>query len=129
MAIDVQGASAYFNTTTFAAVWAEYSKEQKQAAIAQAKRELAKAIGRAMNEDEPPYQIGETRRDEYAVYEQALYTLVRDAEPAGGGAAIPSLDPDERRPVGYTLRDGYGNWSKRALSWLADKLTVALSLA
>lgn len=129
MAIDVQGASAYFKKTTFSAKWAEYSTEQKAAAIAQAKRELGKALHRPMREDEPPYVDGDAKRDEYAVYEQALYTLVRDADPMGGGAAIPSLDPDDRKPVGYTLREGFGNWSKRALSWLADKLTVAVTLA
>ena len=36
---------------------------------------------------------------------------------------------DDRKPVGYTLKEGFGNWSKRALSWLADKLTVAVTLA
>jgi hypothetical protein len=129
MAINVQGASAYFRTTTFDAKWMEYSTEQRSAAIAQAKRELAKAIGRPMREDEPPYREGDAKRDEFAVYEQAFYTLVRDAEPMGSGAAIPSLDADDRKPVGYTLKDGFGNWSKRALSWLADKLTVTVSLA
>ena len=129
MAINVQGASEYFRNTTFSAKWAEYSTEQRAAAVAQAKRELSKALGRAMREDEPPYADGDTKRDEYAVYEQALYSLVRDAEPMGGGAAIPSLDADDRKPVGFTLRDGCGNWSKRALSWLADKLTVTVVMA
>lgn len=129
MAIDVQGASAYFKKTTFSAKWAEYSTEQREAAIAQAKRELSKALHRPMRDDEPPYVEGDAKRDEYAVYEQALYSLVRDAEPLGSGAAIPSLDADDRQPVGYTLREGFGNWSKRALSWLADKLTVTVTLA
>lgn len=129
MAITVQGASAYFRTTSFSAKWAEYSTEQRVAAIAQARRELAKALGRPMRDDEPPYAEGDAKRDEYAVYEQALYSLVRDAEPAGGGAAIPSLDADDRRPVGFTLRDGFGNWSKRALSWLADRLTSTVVMA
>ncbi len=129
MAINVQGASAYFRKTTFSAKWAEYSTEQREAAIAQAKRELGKALHRPMREDEPPYADGDAKRDEYAVYEQALYTLVRDTEPMGSGAAIPSLDADDRRPVGYTLKEGFGNWSKRALSWLADRLTVAVTLA
>ena len=129
MAIDAKGAGNYFKTTTFSQVWGEYSTEQRTAAIEQAKRELSKALRRPMDEDEPPYVAGDTRRDEYAVYEQALYTLVRDAQPTGGGAAIPSLDSDDRQPVAYTLREGFGNWSKRALAWLADKLTFAVTLA
>lgn len=129
MAITVQGASAYFRTTSFSEKWEEYSTDQQLAAIAQARRELAKALGRPMRDDEPPYAEGDAKRDEYAVYEQALYSLVRDAEPAGGGAAIPSLDADDRRPVGFTLRDGFGSWSKRALSWLADRLTSTVVMA
>lgn len=129
MAITVQGASAYFRTTSFSEKWEEYSTDQQHAAIAQARRELAKALGRPMRDDEPPYAEGDAKRDEYAVYEQALYSLVRDAEPAGGGAAIPSLDADDRRSVGFTLRDGFGNWSKRALSWLADRLTSTVVMA
>lgn len=129
MAIDIQGANRYFGETTLAGTWMEYSTDQRSAAIAQAKRELSKAIGRAMREDEPPYAPGDAKRDEYAVYEQALFSLVRDADPMGSGAAIPSLDADDRRPVGFTLRDGMGNWSKRALSWLADKLTFSVTMA
>lgn len=129
MAITVHGASEYFRATTFSAKWAEYSTEQQTSAIVQARRELAKALGRPMRDDEPPYVEGDAKRDEYAVYEQALYSLVRDAEPADGGGAIPSLDADDRRPVGFTLRDGFGAWSKRALSWLADRLTASVVMA
>jgi len=56
--------------------------------------------------------------DEYAVYEQAIYTLLRDANPSGTGADIPSLEPDEKQDRQYTLGTGRGKWSEEALAWL-----------
>ena len=82
-----------------------------------------------MKDDEPPYQEGDRRRDEYAVYEQAAYTLLMNALPKGGGSMTPSLSPDETKPKGKTLGEGYGKWSKEALAWLADKMTIVTRLA
>ena len=127
--ISVQNANAYFEGRTIGKFWDEYSGEQKEGAIAQARRDLARAIGRPMKDDEPPYVEGERRRDEYAVYEQALYTLLRDANPEGGGSAVPSLNGDEVRQKNTTLAVGGGKWSIEALSWLCDKLSVVTKIA
>lgn len=127
--ISVQNANAYFEGRTIGKFWEEYSGEQKESAIAQARRDLARAIGRPMKDDEPPYVEGERRRDEYAVYEQALYTLLRDANPEGGGSAVPSLNGDEVRQKNTTLAVGGGKWSIEALSWLCDKLSVVTKIA
>ena len=114
--IDVDG--AYFSTRTMGRQWEEYSVDQRKSAILQAKRDLSRALGRAMDEDEPSYRFGEQKRDEYAVYEQALYTLLRDLQPNGTGTDIPSLEQDEKQSHGYTLKSGLGKWSEEALAWL-----------
>lgn len=127
--ITVGGANAYFKAHTHGASWAEYTGEQKSVAIQQARRDLARAIGRPMRDDEPPYVEGEKRRDEFAVYEQALYILLRDVLPEAGGNAIPPLDGDERKTARETLSTGMGKWSIEALSWLSDKLSVTTRLS
>lgn len=127
--ICIQNANAYFKGRTIGAKWAEYSAEQKTAAIDQARRDLSRALRRPMRDDEPPYREGDTKRDEFAVYEQAVYSLLRDAQPNGGGSSVPSLDPDEPKPRSNTLAVGGGKWSIEALSWLCDKLSVCTRLA
>jgi len=127
--ICVANANAYFKGRTLSKQWSEYSKEQKQAAIDQARRDLSRALGRALKDDEPPYQEGDKKRDEFAVYEQAVYTLLRDVAPDGTGNAVPSLEPDEAKPKMATLAIGGGKWSMEALAWLCDKLSVVTRLA
>lgn len=127
--ICLQNANAYFKGRTVGDSWNEYSGPQKEMAIQEARRDLSRALGRPMRDDEEPYQEGDTKRDEYAVYEQAVYTLLRSTLPKGGGSATPSLEPDETKGKGMTLTEGYGKWSKEALSWLADKMTVVTRLA
>lgn len=122
--IDVNGADAYFATRTMGASWNEFSAEQRKCAIEQAKRDLARALRRPMREDEPQYRYGDAVRDEYAVYEQALFTLLRDVNPNGGGSDIPSIEPDEKKPNGYTLSTGKGKWSEEALAWLGASSRV-----
>jgi len=123
--IDVRNATEYFNTTTFAAKWAEYAPDQKAAAVEMAKREFARALGRPLLEDEPTFQLGDRTREEYAAYEQALYFLLRDVEPAGTGNAVPSLDQDDQRAPASSLGGIKGQWSPRALAWLGSIGTVA----
>lgn len=125
MSISVEGARAYFKTRTAGDAWNEYSTEQKEAAIAQARRDLSRSLGRPLRENEPPYHEGDRTRDEFAVYEQALYTLLRDTAPKGGsGSAIPSINQGETTVKARTLRTGEGKWSMEALSWLAKRITT-----
>lgn len=126
--INVQNANSYFAGRTVGRFWAEYSGAQKEAALSQARRELSRAIGRPMRDDEPPYQEGERKRDEYAVYEQALYSLLRDTMPEGTGEALPSLNGDETKSKLSLMAVGGGKWSIEALAWLCDKLSVVTKL-
>lgn len=116
--IDVDNANAYYAARTMGKAWTEFSVEQRKAAIEQAKRDFSRALARPMKEDEAPYRYGDQTRDEYAVYEQALYTLLRDALPELEGVQTPSLEPDESRSNRYTLESGKGKWSEEALAWL-----------
>lgn len=124
MAINADGASEYFRTTTFSDVWAEYSTGQKEAAVEMAKRDLSRALGRPLKEDEPPYQYGDAVREEYAAYEQALFTLLRDAQPKGGGSPVPSLDQDDQKAPAFSLGSSKNQFSPRALSWLGRISTI-----
>jgi len=123
--IDVTGAANYFASSTLSQAWAEYSGKQKEAAIAQAKREFGRALGRPLREDEPPFQEGDQVREEYAAYEQAIYTLLRDAQPTGTGTAVPSLDQDDQKAPAHTLAGSKGQWSPRALAWLGKLSVIA----
>ena len=129
MNITVQNANAYFDGRTMGDMWDEYSGEQKQAALQEARRDLSRALRRPIRDDEPPYREGDSTRDEYAVYEQALYSRLKYAEPKGTGAATPSLNGDETRPKSTRLEIGGGKWSMEALAWLADKMSVVTRLA
>ena len=122
MSITVERASQYFRTRTAGASWNEYSTEQKELAIAQARRDLSKALGRPMRDDEPEYREGDRTRDEYAVYEQALYTMLRDMNPGLGGDIVPALDQSKAQDRRVTVGAGHGKWSAEALSWLATRV-------
>lgn len=129
MNITVDNADTYFASRTIRKQWLEYSPEQRKAAIEQAKRDLSRALGRPMKEDEPQFKYGDQTRDEYAVYEQAVYTLLRDALPNGNtGVETPSLEPDEKQNTGHTLRSGRGKWSEEALAWLGASGRVEVML-
>lgn len=119
--IDINGAKTYFSTRTMGNAWEEYSTEQRRTAIEQAKRDLSRALGRPMREDEPQYAYGDRTRDEYAVYEQALFSLLRDALPTGsGGGDVPAPVSEDAQVNAYSLAKGKGKWSEEALAWLGS---------
>lgn len=124
MNITLERAREYFRTRTTGEMWDEYSSDQKQVALAQARRDLSRALGRAIKDDEPEYREGDRTRDEFAVYEQALYSLLRDARPkGGGGSAVPPLDQDGvQSSKVLSMCTGQGKWSKEALAWLAKRI-------
>lgn len=127
MAIDVNGADTYFSSRTSGDDWAAYSAEQRKAAIEQAKRDFSRALGRAMDEDEAQYRYGDRTRDEYAVYEQALYTLLRDAVQKGASLSpVPSLNPDEAEEPRKVHSTGFGKWSAEALAWLGASVRTEI---
>lgn len=123
--ISIEGASKYFLSTTFSQKWSEFSSAQKSAAIDMARREFARALGRPLASDADGYKEGDRTCEEFAVYEQALYALLRDAQPTGSGAAVPALDQQDQRAMPYTLAGHSGQWSPRALAWLGTLSVVA----
>ena len=122
--ICIDNANAYFKSHPMGANWAEYSAEQKNSAIEYAKRELSRALGRALKEDEPQYRYGDRTRDEYAVYEQALYVLLRDSQPNSAGVVMPSAEPDEAQPTAHTMASGKDHFAAEALRWLGGNVRV-----
>ena len=106
------------------ATWKEYNTEQKNGAIEYAKRELSRALGRALKDDEPQYKYGDQTRDEYAVYEQALYVLLRDCQPNSTGVVMPSSEPDEAQPTAHTMANGKDHFAAEALRWLGGSVRV-----
>jgi len=123
--ISLEGATAYFLTTTFSQKWSEFSSSQKTAAIEMAKREFARAIGRPLKDDGGTYRDGDRVCEAFAAYEQALYTLLRDTQPTGNGSAVPALDQDDQRSPAHTFSGSKGQWSPRALAWLGDLSVVS----
>ncbi len=125
--ITIDGARAYFKNHTRNGEWEAFGLEQRKAAIEQAKRDLSRALGRAMKEDEGSYMFGDRTRDEFAVYEQALYTLIKDAPAVGeAGNPVPSLSTDEATPSRTALSTGAAKWSREALAWLGAKQLIEL---
>ena len=126
--IDIRNADAYFAAHPMGHAWKEYAEDQRTAAIEYAKRELSRALGRAMNEAEPPYGYGDSLRDEYAVYEQALYVLLRDSQPKSTGVVMPSAEPDEAQPTAHTMAKGKDHFAAEALRWLGGSVRVEIVL-
>lgn len=122
--IGIDNADAYFKSHPMGANWKEYNTDQKNGAIEYAKRELSRALGRPMKEDEPGYKYGDRTRDEYAVYEQALYVLLRDSQPNSAGVVMPSAEPDEAQPTAHTMASGKDHFAAEALRWLGGCVRV-----
>jgi len=122
--IGIDNANAYFKSHPMGATWGEYSVEQRTTAIEYSKRELSRALGRALKEDEPQYRYGDRTRDEYAVYEQALYVLLRDCQPNSTGVVMPSSEPDEAQPTAHTMANGKDHFAAEALRWLGGSVRV-----
>jgi hypothetical protein len=101
MAINVAGANTYFAPTNhpMARVWAQFSPETKSASIAHAKRILARALNREV--DEVASTITSEVREDLATYEQALYTarnspaVVEGQEGVAGFVSNDQANPDE----------------------------------
>jgi len=122
MAIDINGAGTYFLGHSKATIWAQYSQAQKIGAIAQAKRELSRELGRVMVETEAAYQQGDTTRDEYAVYEQAIHLLGKTGKAMTGIGAIPSLKGKAETPV----KQNNSKFSDDCLRWLGVRMGVLM---
>lgn len=117
--ISFDNAQVYFRGGNHhkSSVWAGFGQTHRLGAVATAKRVLSRALGRAMQEDEPPYKAGDRRRDEYAVYEQALWMLEHgQIANAMGADPVPILTGQADVAGGA---DGpVALWAPEALRWL-----------
>lgn len=89
---NVQDADAYFSPKNHvkAENWKAFSSDEKQAGFNQAKRELELSLGRDLQD---PSTSTTRIRDDYALYEQALFILENSKRVSGKGAsAVVDLD-------------------------------------
>jgi len=124
--IEVNRANAYFKGHVKGVVWAEYSPDQKVGAIEQAKRELSRNFKRAMRDDEPEYQPGESLRDEFAVYEQALHTLEQVGIVRGTTGNVQDLT-GRANDAGATAPKTQMEVSPAALRWLGIRVVTRIA--
>lgn len=120
------GAIEYFNTHPRGQVWGQTSQPAANAALAHARRMLARALGRPMSDDETPYAEGDTTRDEYAVYEQALWLIINGVIANGEGSApqpILAADGDDLETP--AKRDDQ-IYAPEALRWLGYRGSVVV---
>lgn len=75
--------------------WSKVETDQRTAAFNQAKRELEVYLDRDL---EDPVTATEKYRDDYALFEQALYILMKTPRTKGpGGSAVIDLAKDEEK--------------------------------
>lgn len=109
-----------------AQVWSQAGETACTAAIAHARRLLSREIGRALRDNEAAYVEGDTTRDEYAVYEQAVHMLANGAiANAEGTAPIPILTGDSADP-GSPRKPSSSVYSNEALRWLGWRGTAMI---
>lgn len=117
--IDYNGAQEYFGQHVRGSVWAAFSEEVRRAAVVHARRVLSRALSRDLRDDLEPYVEGDRYRDDFAVYEQAIYML-ETGRVASGTAGMPY--PVAVKPSGRS-RPAKGEREKpliapEALRWL-----------
>lgn len=118
MAITWNGTLSYFDAESHirATVWQQFGERQQKAAIAQAKRQLSRAIDDDI-EDEIIDTDDHVYRPDYAVYEQALWLLENGVIADADNAAPAALSSDPEQSDG--ARDSQrGLLSPEALRWL-----------
>jgi hypothetical protein len=128
--INYDGATTYFAAESHpqSKQWSEFDEADRMAAIAEARRQLARYLGRAMDDNEAEYAEGDTARDEYAVYEQSMHilmnTVLPNAQNSGPAFASQSASDEPR------VKDD-SEFGPAALRWLAMSFqaypTVSLS--
>jgi len=98
-------ANAYYATTSHVRSfdWANYSTDERTGALAQAKREIELFINRDVTDPATTDRF----RDDYAIFEQALFILdetVRTTTSENSAQMIETVDTEQReRNYGVTL--------------------------
>ena len=88
----VQDADAYFSPKNHvkAQSWKSFESDDKEAGFNQAKRELELSLGRDLQD---PTSTTSKQRDDYALYEQALFILSNSQRQLGvGQSKVVDLD-------------------------------------
>jgi len=122
--IDYSGAVTYFAEHVKGHIFQDAGETAGTQAIAHGRRQLARALGRAMSDTEAAYSEGDTTRDEYAVYEQALYLIENGVIANGEGSAPLAVvsgggeQPDGRRQAEAAV------YAPEALRWLGYRGAV-----
>jgi len=94
---DIDDANTYFMSDNHLKSydWTSFDTVQRTGALAQAQRELQVGLGRDM---EDPVSDDDAYRDDYAVFEQALYILENTPrkKERGGAAVVDLADKDDK---------------------------------
>ena len=127
--IDIAAADTYFSADnhTGASSWAGFSRSARTGAVAEARRLLSRALCRALDDALPAYCEGDTHRDDFAVFEQALFILRNSASTINGGvtpypAAVPTTGAEDQQPEPTYA----GGICVAALAWLGIPATVSV---
>jgi len=130
MAINYAGSAAYFvaGQHVKAKTWADAGEDACTAAIAQARRILGRALRRAMNDDEAAYAEGDATRDEYAVYEQALWLIENGTiATSEGTAALAELAGGQDAGARGSTPAVAALYAPEALRWLGWTVAAMVS--
>ena len=100
MAITKENAEVYFRSDnhTKSQKWSSFNDTEKTAAIAQARRDITMMMDITLDDNEDDYIEGDFIRNDYAVYEQALFSLQNTVSPneEGSGPQYEQTEPDAR---------------------------------
>jgi len=125
--IDYTGAQAYFAMGNHpkAAIWSAFTPpERRKGAIAAARRVIARHLGHPLDDNEPPYQEGDDRRMDFAVYEQALWMLEGDQiADATGNDPVPVM-MGRASAADQRFRFPFVEFSPMTMRWLNGLPTV-----
>ena len=121
MAITYETSLQYFANGKHlkAATWAQAEEAAGTSAICAARRILSRALGRALDDDEDAYAEGDTTRDEYAVYEQALWMIENGVVANGqGSAALAQMAGAQDAGSRVATNNQASLYAPEALRWL-----------
>jgi hypothetical protein len=116
--INYAGSITYFQGHLKGNIWTQAGEKSCTVAIAAARKVLSRGLGRAMDDSEVAYEEGDTCRDEYAVYEQALYLLENGVIANGDGSAPQPILTGATEAPDQPRRGESSLYAPEALRWL-----------
>ncbi len=124
--IDYASSLSYFEGHLKSETWSQAAEPGGTAAIAQARKILSRGLGRAMNDSEAAYSEGDTTRDEFAVYEQALFLIENGAIANGSGSGAQPILTGSIDDPGLPRTGERGLYAPEALRWLGFRGTTTI---